>query len=77
MTDILNLSAELSKLGGVGVLALAVVVVGIGFIREWFVPGRSYLREVARAERALAGWEGATKQFERALDVIEKMANAN
>lgn len=29
----------------------------------------------ARAERNLKGWEEATDQFERALDLVEKMQN--
>lgn len=71
--DLFDLGSSLGRLGVLGLLGLAVIVIGVGFIREWFIPGRAYVRELARAERAIAGWESATKQFERALDVIERL----
>lgn len=71
--DLFNASSALGKLGIVGILAMDVIVLAVAWAFEWAVPRRTFQREVSRADRNLAGWEAATSQFERSLDVIERM----
>lgn len=73
LDDLFNSATALGKLGIVGILALDVMLLGITWVFEWAVPGRTFRREVSRADRNLTGWEAATTQFERSLDVIERM----
>lgn len=77
LEDLFNSATGLGKLGIVGILALAVIVLVATWLFEWAVPGRTHRRELKReterADRNLDGWEAATKQFERSLDVIERM----
>lgn len=73
LSDIFDLGTTLGKLGATGLLALALSCVTLAFVREWVSPGAALKRAEARADRNLAGWEAATDQFERALNVIEKM----
>lgn len=77
LDDLFNAATGLGKLGIVGILALGVILIGTGFFFEMVVPGRTHRRELKRemdrADRNLEGWEDATKQFERSLDVIERM----
>lgn len=71
--DLFNAATTLGKLGIVGILALDVILLSVSWAFELAVPGRTFRREVARADRNLVGWEAATTQFERSLDVIERM----
>lgn len=73
LDDLFNSATGLGKLGIVGILALDVILLGVSWIFEVAVPGRTFRREASRADRNLAGWEAATTQFERSLDVIERM----
>lgn len=71
--DLFDLSTPLGRLTATGLLALFAVLVTMAFIREWVAPGQALRRAEARADRNLAGWEAATGQFERSLDLIAKM----
>lgn len=71
--DLFDLGTTLGKLGVLGLLGLMVITISVGFVREWVAPGAALKRAEVRAERNLAGWEAATDQFERSLDLIEKM----
>lgn len=75
LDDLFNSATGLGKLGIVGILALDLIVLGTTWVFELAVPRRTHLREVARADRYLAGWEAATTQFERSLDLIATMQN--
>lgn len=66
MADIFKAGSDLANLGVLGILAVAVILLSL-------LMYRAYQREVVRADVALAGWQAATTQFERALDLIEKM----
>jgi hypothetical protein len=73
LNDLFDSATGLGKLGIVGILALDLIVLATTWVFELAVPRRTHLREVARADRYLAGWEAATTQFERSLDVIATM----
>lgn len=75
LDDLFNSATGLGKLGIIGILALDLIVFGATWVFELAVPKRTHLREVARGDRYLAGWEAATTQFERSLDVIDRMQN--
>ena len=66
MTDLFRSGTELANLGVLGLLGIAVIALAI-------VVYKAYQREISRTDVALAGWQNATTQFERALDVIERM----
>jgi hypothetical protein len=66
--DLFQSGSALANLGVLGLLGVAVVFL------VW-LHIRAYNREIERGDRALAGWDAATTQFERALDLIEKMQN--
>jgi hypothetical protein len=71
--DLFDLGTTLGRFGVLGLLSLAVITISVGFVREWIAPGAALKRVETRAERNLAGWEAATSQFERSIDLIEKM----
>lgn len=75
LNDLFDSATGLGKLGIVGILAFDLIVLGVTWVFELAVPRRTHLREVARSDRYLAGWEAATTQFERSLDVIDRMQN--
>lgn len=68
MGDLFRAGTDLANLGILGLLGAAVVAL------SWFA-FRAYRREELRADQALTGWQAATLQFERALDLIERMQN--
>lgn len=73
LDDLFNAATGLGKLGIVGIVSLDAILLVVVWIFELAVPRRTFLREVSRADRNLAGWEASTTQFERSLDVIERM----
>jgi len=66
VSDIFQSGTALANLGVLGILGVAVVAL-------CWVVYKAYQREIKRADLALEGWQNATAQFERALDLIEKM----
>ncbi len=72
-SDLFDLTTTIGKLGVLGLLSLFGITATIAFVREWVAPGAALKRAEARADRNLAGWEAATDQFERALNLIDKM----
>jgi len=68
VNDIFKSGTDLANLGVAGILGAAVIALA-------YVVYRAYQREIKRTDLALAGWQAATVQFERALELIEKMQN--
>jgi hypothetical protein len=66
MEDFFKSGTALANAGVLGILGIAVIALA------WVVY-QAYQREIRRADTALALAQSATEQFERALDLIEKM----
>lgn len=66
MGDIFQGGSQLASLGVGGILGVGVLVLG-------WLHLKAYSREIARGDAAMKGWADATEQFERALNLIEKM----
>ena len=66
--DLFRAGSDLANIGLLGLFGTSTV--GL----SWFA-FKAYQREVKRGDLAMAGWQAATEQFERALDLIEKMSN--
>lgn len=76
LNDLFDAATALGKLTVAGILSFDVIAAGwiiVAFTREWVVPGRALRRSEARADKNFQLAEDATDQFERALDVIERM----
>lgn len=78
--DIFDLNTALGKLSVLGLSLFFAIVSNYAWVRGWILPPSrvAVAREIfdatnARADRNLTGWEAATEQFERSLDLIEKM----
>ena len=70
--DLFKAGTDLANLGLLGLLGTIVVLLAWAVYR---VTRTAYDREVQRADIAMAGWNNATTQFERALNLIDKMQN--
>lgn len=68
VADWFTSGSALANLGVGGILGTIVIVLAV-------LHYRSDRREEARGDAALKGWADATKQFERSLDLIERMQN--
>lgn len=66
MNEVFQSGTALANLGVLGILGTAVVALSV-------IVYKAYQREIRRADFALEGWNSATAQFERAMDVIDKM----
>jgi uncharacterized membrane protein YciS (DUF1049 family) len=57
------IAAALVNAGGWAVVVVMGIAIGIGIVRQWWVPGGVYLREVARADKATAQAELNTQSI--------------
>lgn len=73
--DIFDITSFLGKLSVLGLALLNLVVLWCAYQFEWIVPGRSHRRALEQSAVNFKLAEDATDQFERSLDLIERMQN--
>ena len=66
MSDLFKSGTDLANAGVLTLLGIAVIALA-------YVAYKAYKREISRADLALAGWQNATTQFEKALELIKQM----
>lgn len=71
--DIFDITTFLGKLSVLTLALLNLVLLWIAFLKEWIVPGSAFRRTVAEKDANLKLADDATTQFERSLDLIERM----
>lgn len=71
--DIFDITTFLGKLSVLGLALLNLVVLWCAYQFEWIVPGRSHRRALEQSAANFKLADDATTQFERSLDLIERM----
>lgn len=69
MTDIPAAAKQLADSGGWAAFLVLCAVLGIGFVRGWYVPGYLYREMQARSEKLV-------EQLDRNTDTLKRLASA-